>query len=136
MVWFLNLLRLTQHSEHLLFPQFVMPGRLLLALYGDSIFLGHNGSTIISWYDPVGTMEQQQMLQQLNLRMSDVRQSIEHMNGQLFNLFHFLKAPRQFKFYNNGALAFRTSVIGFFTKLLNLLIQEYLPVEEDFVTLR
>jgi hypothetical protein len=31
----LNLSRLTQHLEHILFPQHVMPGGLLPALYGE-----------------------------------------------------------------------------------------------------
>ena len=145
----LNLSRLTQHLENLLFPQYVMPGGLLPALYGDSVFLGHNYSTIISRYDPVGTLEQQRMLRRLNFRMSGIRQSIEHMYGQLFNLFHLLKTPRQFKLYNNGELAYRTGVVCFF--LLNCYtcfngsacnsmfntfpptIQEYLPMEEDLL---
>jgi hypothetical protein len=145
----LNLSRLTQHLERVLFPQFVMPGGLLPALYGDSVFLGHNYSTIISRYDPVGTVEEQRILRRLNFRMSGIRQSIEHMYGQLFNLFHLLKTPRQFKLYNNGEMAYRTGVVCFF--LLNCYtcfngsacnsmfntfpptIQEYLPVEEDLL---
>jgi len=110
----LNLSRLTQHLEDLLFPDYVMGGGLLPALFGDAIFLGHNYSTIITRYDLVGTAEEQQMLRRLNFRMSGVRQSIEHMYGQLFNLFHLLKTPRQFKLYNNGQLAHRTGVISFF----------------------
>ncbi len=74
----LNLSWLTQHLENLLLPQYVMPGGLLPALYGDSVFLGHNYSTIISRYDPVGTVEQQRMLRRLNFWMSGIRQSIEH----------------------------------------------------------
>jgi len=145
----LNLSRLTQHLEDLLFPDYVMGGGLLPALFGDAIFLGHNYSTIITRYDLVGTAEEQQMLRRLNFRMSGVRQSIEHMYGQLFNLFHLLKTPRQFKLYNNGQLAYRTGVISFF--LLNCYtcfngspcnsmfdtfpptIQEYLPVDGELV---
>ncbi len=148
----LNLSWLTQHLERILFilfPQHVMPGGLLPALYGDSVFLGHNYSTIISRYDAVGTVEQQRMWRQLNFRMSGIRQSIEHMYGQLFNLFHLLKTPRQFKLYSNGELAYRTAVVCFL--LLNCYtcfngsacnsmfntfpptIQEYLPVEEELI---
>ncbi len=47
----LNLLRLAQHLEQILFPKNVMPGGLLSALFGDSVFQGHNYSTIISRYD-------------------------------------------------------------------------------------
>ncbi len=112
-IGFLNLLRLAQHLEQILFPQNVMPGGLLPALFGDSVFQGHNYSTIISRYDPIGTVEQRQFLSRINFRMSGVRQSIEHMYGQLFNLFHLLKTPRQFKLYNNGELAYRTAVVCF-----------------------
>ncbi len=38
----LNLLRLMQHSESLLFPNLVMAGGLVPALFGDAIFLGHD----------------------------------------------------------------------------------------------
>jgi hypothetical protein len=68
----LNLSRLMQHLEILLFPNFIMDGGLLPALFGDAIFLGHNYSTIITRYDLVGTAEEQQMLQRLNFRMSGV----------------------------------------------------------------
>jgi hypothetical protein len=127
-----------------------MDGGLLPALFGDAIFLlGHNYSTIITRYDLVGTAEEQQMLRRLKFRMSGVRQSIEHMYGQLFNLFHFLKTPRQFKLYTNGQLAYRTGVVSFL--LLNCYtcfngspcnsmfntfpptIQEFLPVDEELV---
>jgi hypothetical protein len=57
--------------------------------------------------------EEQQMLRWLNFMLSGVRQSIEHMYSQLFNLFHFLRTPRQFKLYNNGQLAYGTGVIAF-----------------------
>jgi hypothetical protein len=114
----LNLSRLTQHLEDLLFPDFVMGGGLLPVLFGDAIFLGHNYSTIITCYDLVGTVEEQQMLCQLNFRMS----TVEHMYGQLFNLFHLLKTPHQLKLYNNGQLAYRTGVVSFFSaELLHLL---------------
>ncbi len=105
-----SLSRLAQHLEQILFPQFVMPGALLSAPFGDSVFQRHNYLTIISCYDPVGTVEQHQMLSRLNFRMSGVRQSILHMYGQLFNL---QKTPHQFKLYNNGELAYHTGVICF-----------------------
>jgi hypothetical protein len=110
----LNLSRLTQHLEDLLFPDFVMGGGLLPTLFGVAIFLGHNYSTIITHYDLVGTAEEQQMLCRLNFRMSGARQSIEHMYGQLFNLFHLLKTPHQFKLYNDGQLAYHTGAVSFF----------------------
>jgi hypothetical protein len=53
--------------------------------------------------------------------MSGVRQSIEHLYGQLFNLFHLLKTPCQFNFYNNSQLAYHTGVVSFFAELLHLL---------------
>ncbi len=58
----LNLSRLTQHLESLLFPNLVMAGGLLLTLFGDAIFLGHNYSTIITRYDLESMAEEQQML--------------------------------------------------------------------------
>jgi hypothetical protein len=52
--------------------------------------------------------------------MSGVRQSIEHMYGALFNIFHLLKMPRQIKLFNDGQTAYRLGVICFF--ILNFYI--------------
>ncbi len=87
---------------------------VLPALYADAIFQDINHTTIIARYDLIGTREEMEFLQRLNFRMSGIRQSIEHMYGQLFNLFRLLKTPRQFKLYNDGQLAYRVGIICFF----------------------
>jgi hypothetical protein len=87
-----------------------------------------------------------EFLSRLNYRMSGIRQSIEHMYGQLFDLFRLLKMPRQFKLYHEGQLAYHVGVICFF--ILNCCtclngspcnsmfnteppsLQEYLPLHE------
>jgi hypothetical protein len=113
----LNLSRLVFHLENLLHPQYTMEFGILPALYGDAIFQGNNYSTIISRYELIGDHEQIELLSRINFRMSGIRQSIEHMYGQLFNLFRLLKTPRQFKLFNDGNFAYRVGVVCFF--LLN-----------------
>ncbi len=93
----LNMSGLTRYLEDVLHPEFAMAGGLLPALYGYSIFMHLNHSTILSKYDVVGTEEQKQLIHKLNFRMSGVRQSIEHMYRQLFNLFQLLQTKQQFK---------------------------------------
>ena len=79
--------------------------------------------------------------------MSGARQSIEHMYGALFNLFHLLKTPRQIKLFNDGQTAYRLGVICFF--ILNCYtclngsacnamfdttppsLEQYLPLDEE-----
>ncbi len=107
----LNLSRLQEYLEEILFPDYVMDGGLLPVLYGDAIFQKINHTTIISRYKLVGTQEEIEFLRRLKFRMSGIGQSIEHMYGQLFNLFRLLKTPRQFKLYNGGQLAYRVGVI-------------------------
>jgi hypothetical protein len=75
------------HSENLLHPQYTMEFGILPALYGDAIFQGNNYSTIISHYELIGDDEEIELLSQINFRMSGTRQSIEHIYGQLYNLF-------------------------------------------------
>jgi len=41
----------------------------------------------------------------------------DHMYGALFNLFHLLKMPRQFRLFHDAETAYRTGVVCFF--LLN-----------------
>jgi hypothetical protein len=89
-----------------LFPGHVMPGGVLPALYGDAIFQNINHMAIIAQYDLIGHQQEMEFLRRLNFRMSGIRQSIEHMYGQLFNLFMLLKTPCQFKLYNYGQLAY------------------------------
>ena len=110
----LNLSRLVIHLENLLHPNYVMPLGLLPALYGDAIFQGNNYSTIISRYELIGNDEENELLRKMNYQMSGIRQSIEHMHGQLFNLFRLLKTPRQFKLYNDGDFAYHVGVVCFF----------------------
>ncbi len=103
----LNLSRLMEYLEQILFPEFVLPGGLLPALYGDAIFQNVNHTTIIARYNLVGTIEEIEFLRRLNYRMSGVQQSIEHMYGSLFNLFRLLKTPQQIQLYNDGQLSYR-----------------------------
>jgi hypothetical protein len=110
----LNLSRLQEYLEEILFPDHVMAGGLLPVLYSDAIFQHINHTTIIARYDLIGMQQEMDFLRRLNFRMSGIRQSIEHMYGQLFNLFRLLKTPRQFKLYHEGQLAYRVGVICFF----------------------
>ena len=142
----LNLSRLTEYLEQILFPDFEMPGGLLPALYGDAIFQNVNHTTIIARYNLVGTPEEIDFLGKLNYRMSGIRQSIEHMYGILFNLFRLLKTPRQIQLYNDGQLSYRLGVISFFilncytclngsacNSMFNTTppnLQDYLPLDE------
>ena len=110
------------HLENLLHPDYVMQFGLLPALYGDAIFQGNNYSTIISRYELIGNDDEIELLNKINFRMSCIRQLIEHMYGQLFNLFHLLKTPRQFKLYNDGDFTYRVGIVCFFfIKLLYML---------------
>jgi hypothetical protein len=83
----------------------------------------------------------------MNYHMSGIRQSIEHMYGNFFNLFWLLKTPRQIQLHNDGQLSYRLGVISFF--ILNCYtclngsacnsmfgttpptLQEYIPLEEE-----
>jgi hypothetical protein len=58
----LNLSHLTEYLEHILFPEFVMPGGLLPALYGDAIFQNVNHMTIIAHYNIVGMIEEMEFI--------------------------------------------------------------------------
>jgi hypothetical protein len=88
----LNMSGLTHYLEQILHPDHVMAvGLLLPAVYGDSIFLNVKYSTILCRYAEVGPPEEQRLIQKLNFHMSGTRQSIEHMHGQLFNLFQLMQ---------------------------------------------
>jgi hypothetical protein len=111
----LNLSRLIQYLEQLLFPDFALAGGILPALFGDSIFQNVNHSTIIAHYNlNLFAQQEQDFIRRLNFRLSGVRPSIEHMYGQLFNLFRLLKQPRQFVLLHDAELAYRTAVSCFF----------------------
>jgi hypothetical protein len=90
-----------------------MDGGLLPALYADAIFLNIIHTTIIMHFNVMGKVDEQAIIHKLNYRMSGVRQSIEHMYGALFNLFHLLKTPCQIKLFNDGQTAYRLGVICF-----------------------
>jgi hypothetical protein len=87
----LNMSTLTTYMENVLYPNHVMAGGVLPALYGDSIFMHLHYATILAKYDLVGNLEVDNMIRKLNRRMSGVRQAIELMYGQLFNLFCLLQ---------------------------------------------
>jgi hypothetical protein len=92
-------------------------------------------------------VDEQAIIRKLNYRMSGVRQSIEHMYGAMFNLFHLLKTPRQTKLFNDGQTAYRLGVVCFF--ILNCYtcmngsacnsmfettpptLEQYLPLDEE-----
>ncbi len=81
--------------------------------------------------------------------MSGIRQSIELMYGQLFNLFHLLQTKWQIKILRDATLAYRLGVVSFFilncytylngspcNSMFNSLaptIQEYIPLDEDLI---
>jgi hypothetical protein len=136
----LNLSWLQEYLKEILFPDHLMPGDVLPALYGDAIFQNANHTTIIARFDHIGNQQEMDFLRRLNFWMLGVRQSNEHMYGQLFNLFRFLKTPRQFKLFNDGQIAYRVGVICF-TSLngspCNSMfsteppsLQDYLPLDE------
>jgi len=142
----LNLSWLQEYLKEILFPDHLMPGDVLPALYGDAIFQNANHTTIIARFDHIGNQQEMDFLRRLNFWMLGVRQSNEHMYGQLFNLFRLLKTPRQFKLFNDGQIAYRVGVICFF--ILNCYtclngspcnsmfsteppsLQDYLPLDE------
>jgi len=141
-----NLSRLQEYLKEILFPEHLMPGDILPALYGDAMFQNANHTTIISRFDLFGNQQEMDFLRRLNFRMLGVRQSIEHMYGQLFNLFRLLKMLHQFKLFNDGQIAYRIGVSCFF--ILNCYtclnsspcnsmfsteppsLQDYLPLDE------
>jgi hypothetical protein len=145
----LNMSSLTTYMENSLYPDHVMVEGLLPALYGDSIFMHLNYATILAKYDLVGNAETDFLICKLNRRMLGIRQSIELMYGQLFNLFHLLQTKWQIKILRDATLAYRLGVISFF--ILNCYtclngspcnsmfdsfaptIQEYIPLDEDIV---
>ena len=47
----LNMSMLTRYMENILYPDYVMDGGMLPALYGDSIFMHLNYATILAKYD-------------------------------------------------------------------------------------
>jgi len=110
----LNLSGLVEYLEDVLHPDYEMDGGLLPALYADAIFARIIHTTIITRFNVVGNVAEQAIICKLNFRMSGVRQSIEHMYGALFNLFHLLKTPRQIKLFNDDQTAYRLGVICFF----------------------
>jgi len=141
-----NLSRLQEYLKEILFPEHLMPGDILPALYGDAMFQNANHTTIIARFDLFGNQQEMDFLRRLNFRMLGVRQSIEHMYGQLFNLFRLLKMLHQFKLFNDGQIAYRIGVSCFF--ILNCYtclnsspcnsmfsteppsLQDYLPLDE------
>ncbi len=148
-VGILNMSRLCRYMEDILYPNYVMAGGLLPALFGDAIFMNLNHATILAKYDLVGNAEADYLIKKLNYRMSGIRQSIEHMYGAFFNLFRLFEVKRQFKIFRDATSAYRLGVIGFF--ILNCYtcfngsacnsmfdsfcptIQEYLPLDEELV---
>ncbi len=143
----LNMSKLTCYLEDILYPDHAMAGGLLPAVYRDSIFLNVNHSTIIYRYDLVGTLEEQRHIRRLNFCMSGIRQSIEHIYGQMYNLFHLLQTKRQFKILHEGDLAYYLGIVCSF--MLNCYIcfngfpcnsmfnskpptiQQYTPLDEE-----
>jgi hypothetical protein len=100
--------------EEILFPEDVMDGGLLPVLYADAIPQHINHTTIISRHEVVEMQQEMDFIYKLDFGIFGIRQSIEHMYGQLFNLFRLLKTPHQFKLYSEGQLAYRVGVICFF----------------------
>jgi hypothetical protein len=145
----LNMSTLTTDMENILYPNHVMAGGLLPALYGDAIFMHLNYATILAKYDLVGNAEVDHLIRKLNRRMSGIRKSIELMYGQLFNLFRLLQTKWQIKIFRDATLAYRLGVISFFilncytclngspcNSMFNSFapsIQEYLPLDEELV---
>ena len=148
-VGILNMSTLTRYLENILYPDYVMGGGLLPALYGDAIFMNLNYSTILAKYDLVGNDDADYLIRKLNFRMSGIRQSIEHMYGAFFNLFRLFEVKRHFKIFHDATSAYHLGVIGFFIlncytcfngsacnsmfDSLSPTIQEYLPLDEELI---
>jgi len=145
----LNMSRLNRYLEEILYPDYVMPGGLLPALFGDAIFMHQNLATILARYEYVGNAAADELIHKLNYRMSGIRQAIELMYGAFFNLFSLFEVKRRFKIFRDATLAYRLGVVGFF--ILNCYtclngsacnsifetfpptLQQYLPLEEDLI---
>jgi hypothetical protein len=88
-----------------------LTGGNLLAVFGHSIFQNINHSTIVAWYRVAGfAQNEQRLIHRLNYRLSGVRQSIEQMLGQMFNLFLLMKQPSIFALFTDAQIAYRTVV--------------------------
>jgi hypothetical protein len=116
----LNMSTLTTYMENILYPNHIMAGGLLPALYGDAIFMSLNYATILAKYNLMGNVEVDNLIRKLNRRISGVRQAIELMYGQLFNPFSLLQAKWQIKIFRDATLAYRLGVISFF--ILNIIV--------------
>jgi hypothetical protein len=110
----LNLSGLVEYLETTLYLDHEMEGGLLPALYTDAIFLHIIHTTIITRVNIVGNMQKQAIICKLNSHMSGGRQCIEHMYGELFNLFHLLKTLHQMKLFSSGQTAYCLRVISLF----------------------
>jgi hypothetical protein len=111
----LNLSCLSEYLEEVLFPDHAMAGGVFPAVFGDSIFINANHSTIIACYRVVDfVLNEQQLTRRLNFRLSGDRQSIEHMYSQMFTSFRLMKPPRQFVLFSDAQIAYRTAVNAFF----------------------
>ncbi len=66
----LNMSSLTTYMENILYPNHVMDGGILPALYGDAIFMHLNYATILAKYDLVGNAEADFLIRKLNRRIS------------------------------------------------------------------
>jgi hypothetical protein len=110
----LNLPCLQEYLEEIFSRSTLRMVDLVPALCGGANFQHINHMTMITRYDVVGAQEEMDFICRLNFRMSGIRQSIEHLNGQVFYLFGLLRTPRQFKLYNDGQLAYRVGAIHFF----------------------
>jgi hypothetical protein len=102
------------HGEYSLSQPYYGMGGLLPALYGDAIFMHLNYATILAKYNLTGNAEVDNLIRKLNHQMSGIRQSIELMYGQLFNLFYLLQTKWQIKIFRDASLAYHLGVISFF----------------------
>ena len=65
----LNLSRLQEYLKEILFPEHLMPGDVLPALYGDAIFQNAYHTTIIARFDLIGNQQEMDFLHRLNFRI-------------------------------------------------------------------
>jgi hypothetical protein len=98
----LNMSMLCQYMEDILYPDYVVAGGLLPALFGDASFMHLNHTTILAKYNLVGNAEADVLIKKLNHHMSGIRQSIEHMYGAFFNLFLWFEVKRPFKIFQDA----------------------------------
>ena len=115
----LNLLGLTDYLIDLFAENNMeLPAGAFPSMYADAIY--DNTLVVTRRIEQPGN----HMEELLNLRMNACRQSIEHLFGDLFNLFDLLTNKKKFKLYRNGKEMYAIVLICFFFRIVTLATME------------